>query len=231
MRPVYDRLWRGAVKRFKQGDPQIDPHLKNLKLDGRRGVTLALRPEPAVQTAVKRFLRQLAAVAPGQHFYQPDEMHVTVLGVIPGSVQWREKMTDLAAIQAVIGKVLERRKSFAISFRGVTASPEAVMIQGFLKSKALAQIRNELRTMLRENRLGGGMDERYKINTAHMTVMRFSHARVDGKALIDLLKANRKTDFGETRVGELQLLWGNWYASASGTRIIQEYPLATDLHR
>ena len=180
--------------------------------------------------AVNSFLRELAAAAPGQYFYRPDELHVTVLAVIPGSAAWREKIRDLAAIQAVIGKILQRRRPFVISFRGITASPDAVMIQGFPESEALMEIRDELREVLRNNHLGGDFDRRYKINTAHITVMRFGTVRADWKAFVGLLKANRQTDFGDTRVRTLQLLWGDWYASAQSVRTIQEYPLGDPSH-
>jgi 2'-5' RNA ligase len=230
-RQTYNRLWREAISSFGRGEPQTDPNLAGRVRDGRRGVALALRPDPAVQTAADRFLRKLAAAAPGQYFYRPDELHVTVLAVIPGSEAWREKIHDLAAIHAVIGNILKRRRPFVISFRGITASPGAVMIQGFPQDGALSEIRAELRTVLRENHLGGDIDRRYKINTAHITVMRFAHARTDWKAFVDLLKANRQTDFGKTRVGKLQLLWGDWYASARTVRTIQEYPLADPSRR
>ena len=225
-RQIYDRLWREAVPRFERGEPQTDPHLANRPGDGRRGVTLAFRPEAAVQRAVDLFLRQLAEVAPGQHFYRRDELHVTVLSVIPGSKAWREKIHDLPAIQSVIGKVLKQRRPFDIAFRGVTASPGAVMIQGFPQGGALAEIRDELRRILRKNHLGGDIDQRYKISGAHLTVMRFGQTQTDWKAFVDLLKAARQTDFGETRVTKLQLLRGDWYASAQTVRTIQEYPLA-----
>jgi hypothetical protein len=117
-RQTYDRLWREAIPHFERGAAQIDPHLTNRAGDVRRGVTLALRLESAVQEAVELFLRQLAVSAPGQYFCRPDELHVTVL----------------AAIHAIIGKVLKRRRPFAISFRGITASQGAVMIQGFPKA-------------------------------------------------------------------------------------------------
>ena len=100
------------------------------------------------------------------------------------------------------------------------------MIQGFPQNEALAEIRDELRHTFRRNLLGGDIDRRYKINTAHVTLMRFRHAQADWKALVPLLKANRQTDFGKTIARKLQLLWGDWYASARSVRTIQEYPLA-----
>ncbi len=225
-RQTYNRLWREAIPRLGRGEPQTDPHLSNWAGDGRRGVTLVFRPEPAVRERVDLFVRQLAEVAPGQYCYQPAELHVTVLSVIPGSEKWREKIHDLAAIHAVIGKVLKRQRSFDIAFHGITASPGAVMLQGFPQSGALAEIRDDLRHVLRRNCLGGDVDRRYKINTAHITVMRFGHALADWTAFADLLRANRQTDFGEMRVTKLQLIWGDWYASARSVRTIQEYPLA-----
>jgi len=225
-RQTYDRLWCEAIPRLERGEPLTDPHLTNRTSDGRRGVTLAFRLEPAVRMGVNLFLRQLADVAPGQHFYRPDELHVTVLSVIPGSEEWLKKIPHLPAIHAVIGKVLKRHRPFAISFRGVTASRGAVMIQGFPQDEALAEIRDELRHTFRKNRLGGDIDRRYKINTAHVTVMRFGNARADWEAFVGLLKANRNTDFGETRVKKLQLLWGDWYASVQSVRTIHEYALA-----
>jgi len=229
-RQTYDRLWGEAIPRFERGEPQIDPHLLNRADDRRRGVTLALRPDPAIQMAVDFFLRQLADVAPNQYFYRPDELHVTVLAMIPGSEAWRGKIHDLPAIHAVVGKVLKRHRSFDISFRGVTESPGAVIIQGFPHGGALAEIRDELRRVLWENHLGGDVDRRYKINTAHITAMRFSNDLAYWKGVVELLKANRKTDFGEMRVRKLQLLWGDWYASAQSVRTIQEYPLADSSH-
>jgi len=217
------------MPRFERGEIQTDPHLVQHAGDGRRGVTLALRPEPRVQAAVDGFRRKLAEVAPGQHFYRPDELHVTVLSVISCSEAWREEIHEWAAIRAVIGNVLRHRHRFNISFRGITASPGAVMVQGFPQSGTMEEIRDELRSVLRKNHLGGDIDRRYKISGAHITMLRFRQAQADWKPFVDLLKANRETDFGRTRVAKLQLLWGDWYASAQTVRTMQEYPLAEPL--
>jgi hypothetical protein len=44
--------------------------------------------------------------------------------------------------------------------------------------------------------------------------------------LAALLSENRETDFGEMTADRIQLLWGDWYASAETTRTLQEYPLS-----
>ena len=202
-----------------------DRHLPDKSRDLRRGLALALRPSRSVQHSIEAFLHQLAAAAPGQYFYRPEEFHVTVLSIIPGSESWRDKIHHLAAYQSIIGEVLQRHRKFSITFQGVTASRGGVMIQGFPKDDTLAQIRNDLREALRQHQLGEQLDARYKINTAHITVIRFCDPNLDGKNLLGLLKANRATGFGETCVEKLELILGDWYASAETARTLDDYPL------
>ena len=162
---------------------------------------------------------------PGQYFYRPEEFHVTVLSVIPGSELWQDRIHHLPDYQTIIEEVLKRHRTFSIAFRGVTASRAAVMIQGFPTDDTLTQIRDDLREILCLHQLDGQLDVRYKINSAHITVMRFCHAATDVKRLLDLLKDNRTTDFGETSVTNLELILGDWYASADTARTLSKYQL------
>ncbi len=205
---------------------ELDRHLPGKAQDARRGLSLAVRPSPAVRNSIHGFLRQLAAAAPGQYFYRPEEFHVTVLSLIPGSEAWRERIHHLAAYQAIISEVLQRHRKFSITFQGVTASRGGVMIQGFPQDETLAQIRDDLRSALRQNQMSEQLDVRYKINTAHITVLRFCDAKLDGKKLLALFAANRTTTFGETCVETLELILGDWYASADTARTLSEYALA-----
>ena len=107
----------------------------------------------------------------------------------------------------------------------MSRSPEAVLIQGFPQDDALARLRAELRSALRDRGVGGNLDRRYKIVAAHLTVMRFSHPKADWKRLLDFLQAHRETDFGETCFKSLQLIWNDWCASAGVTRTVQDYEL------
>ena len=224
-RRIYERLWNEAVSAFERGDPELDFHPLNKPQDLRRGLTLAFKPDRSVKSSIRKFLHELAAAAPGQYFYRPEEFHVTVLSIIPGSERWQDKFHHLAAYQAIIHEVLQKRRQFSITFQGVTASRGAVMIQGFPGDNTLARLREDLRERLRQNGFGDQLDVRYKINTAHVTVMRFCRAKADWQRLLALLKANRATGFGEVRVTNLELMLGDWYASADRTRTLQKYKL------
>ena len=222
---VYDRLWSQAVPALETGRPGIDPHLPDKANDPRRGISLLLRLQPAVRDVLEAFVGRLKTAAPGQYFYQPEEFHITVLAIIPGSEFWRDRLPHLPASQALIRQVLKAHREFSIVLRGVTASPGAVMIQGFPGDDTLEQIRARLREAFRSRQLGEALDRRYKINTAHVTVMRFCRPDDDWKRLKAVLEASRATPFGESRVQTLQLVQGDWYASADQIRVLEEYRL------
>jgi 2'-5' RNA ligase len=222
---IYERLWQEAALAFESGRPRIDPLLPDKINDLRRGVTLLLRPDQTVQRSLNAFLGELAGVAPGQYFYRPEEFHVTVLAIIPGSELWQDKWCHLDACRHVLDKVLKAHREFSIVFRGVTATADAVMIQGFPAGDTLLQIRNQLRSEFRSSPLSHELDRRYRILAAHLTVMRFCRPDTDWKRLKNLLGSNRTTDFGETRVQSLQLVLTDWYSSADRVRVLEEYRL------
>jgi 2'-5' RNA ligase len=222
---IYDGLWRKSAAALETGGLRVNPLLRAKTGDPRRGGTLVVRPGAAVRNRVQAFLREAAAICPGQYFYQPAELHLTVLSVIPGSASWRKEIHRLPACRKILDDVLKKRRTFLVKFRGVTVSPEAVLIQGFPQDDALTELRNDLRNALRDHAMGENLDRRYKIAAAHLTVMRFSHPQADWKRLLDFLRAHRETDFGETRFRSLQLIWSDWCASTDAVRVLREYQL------
>jgi hypothetical protein len=58
-----------------------------------------------------------------------------------------------------------------------------------------------------------------------MTIMRFRQPERDLKSLVAFLKASREMNFGEGEISAIQLLFGDWYASAERARTLQEYLL------
>jgi 2'-5' RNA ligase len=224
-RQIYDRLWQEAASAFANGRPVIDPHLPDKANDLRRGLTLWLHPDPAVQHSIQVFLNELARVAPGQYFYRPEEFHVTVLSIVPGSELWRDKIGPLTIYRSILSKVLKAHRKFSITFQGITASANAVMVQGFPTDDTLAQIRDQLREEFKKNQLADELARKYRIQTAHVTIMRYCRPDADWNRLRPLLEANRETFFGKTRVQRLQLVLTDWYASADRVRVLEEYRL------
>lgn len=223
---IYETLWQSALAGFERGEFQTDPHLSGRANDLRRCVTLVLRPAQTVRAQMRALVDRLAAACPGQYYYRPEEFHVTVLSIISGSEHWRHEMRQLAVCRAIIGEVLSRCRAFTIGFRGVTASPGCVMVQGFPAGGGLVRMRDELRAAFAREGIGSLLDRRYKIRTAHATILRFSQPVTDGNRLISVLKEGRQIVFGGSEIQSLELIWGDWYASAGSVRTLQQYRLA-----
>ena len=117
---IYDQLWHKTIAALESGGLRIDLNLQKKTGDSRRGVTLAARPDTGVRNRVETFLREVSKICPSQHFYQPAELHLTVLSVIPGSESWRKEIHRLPACRMVLDDVLKNRPAFSVKFRGVT---------------------------------------------------------------------------------------------------------------
>jgi 2'-5' RNA ligase len=222
---IYEQLWGEAVTAFELGRPQVDLHLPGKTNDRRRGVSLIFRLPAEVQTRIQSFLDSLARDLPGQYFYQQEELHVTVVTLISATELWRQEIGDVKAFRGILNEVLSHHPPFQLEFRGVTAAPNAVLIQGFPRDDTLEKIRSELRRIFAQRGFANRLDRRYPNSAAHVTAVRFCKADADWKRLLAILQANRQTPFGEMSVETLQLVWGDWYASANNLRILEEFPL------
>jgi len=222
---IYEQLWEKAVAAFAAGRPETDRHLSDRANDRRRGVSLIFRPSLEVRERVKDFLAGLAAEFPGQYFYAPEELHVTVLTLIHASELWRNEIRDLARFRAILKNVLRPHESFEVEFSGITAAPNAVMIQGFPCGEALANIRNQVRDAFAGAGFAQRLDRRYRTTTAHLTVMRFASPDANWQRLLAALTANRATPFGTAGVNRLQLVLGDWYGSVNNLRVLEEFEL------
>ena len=226
VRRVYDELWAEAQAAFRQGAPHLDSYLRNPKADPRRGLSLIARPPDEVRVRVQGFLCEAVSAAPGQHISHPDEMHMTIFSLLTGSAEWRAHVRRWPAFREALAEILPAHRSFKIVFRGVSASPQTVMIQGFPWDDSLQRLRDDLRARLKERGLAGQLDKRFHTVAAHLTVMRFAAPVPDWQPLARCLQAHRETDFGEMDVTTLQLISSDWYMSRGRTRVLEEYRLS-----
>lgn len=221
----YDSIWAGAQEAFHAGAPALDMQLLDKTGDRRRSATLLIRPAPAVTARVAETLDQLAAMEPGQYYYRPDELHVTVLSLWTGTPEPEPYFAKLATYCAAIEKALAGVRPFSIDFDGLTASPAAVLVQGFPRSLALNDLRDRLRSEIGAAGLGHTLDGRYRISAAHMTAVRFCRPPQDLPRLAAVLQTLRRCPFGATHVAELQLVANDWYMSHDRVRVLATYPL------
>ena len=223
LRKRYDQLWSGALGRIRAGKIDLDPVLQARVLDRRRGLTVIARPSRAVRESVGLFLRELRRLEPEQYYYTATELHLTVLSLFTTTLDFEpffaQKERYIAAVDAALNSAAPMR----VVFEGVTASPGTVMIQGFFETGELDELRDGLRRQLRLRGMEKGVDERYRLETAHMTLMRFRAPLRDAERLMEALERARRRPFGETTVKRFALVEHDWYMSRRTTVTLKHY--------
>ena len=221
----YEALWADAQPKIAQGAVQVDEHLSDKPSDARRGLSVVARPPARVTQAYRAFRDEAQALEPALYAHRPAELHVTVLSLFTATADYAPHRARLPQYQAAVRDALAGGAPFSIVFRGVTASPGAVMLQGFPQDESLNELRGELRRTLTERGLGGGLDGRYTVITAHMTALRFRAALDHPAAFAELLARYRDHAFGEACVEALQFAEHDWYLSAEKTEVLETYVL------
>jgi 2'-5' RNA ligase len=108
----------------------------------------------------------------------------------------------------------------------VTASPGAILLQGFPQDDALTQLRTQLKHGVEQADLWHFIDARYALQTAHITLARFRAPPRQPAQLVQLLDAYQQTFIGAFVVDTLELVYTDWYHRAAHTVLLEPYSLA-----
>lgn len=223
---LYDSMWAEALASFAKGLVEPDGYLANRQSDQRLGVTVIARPSEKVIEKFAALIHRLAQVEPDQYFYQPCQFHITVLSLFTATQHCEPFFDRLADYLATSQAVLAAARGFAVDFQGLTATPNAIMAQGFPQDGHLEALREKLRQTLREQDLGQGLDTRYRLKTAHVTLMRFQRPPQALTRLVELMKEYRASHFGDSCFQTLQVVKNDWYMSTDRVEVLAEYRLS-----
>lgn len=221
----YDVLWADAAPAVARGEAELDAWVARKDQDPRRGLTLLARPGPGVAHQLDVFLDELRDLEPGQYAQPVADMHLTILSLLGGTPDHAAHLAHLPAYQAAADEALQGAPPFEVEVTGVTLSRAAVLAQGFPMDDTLEQMRERLRAALVARGLDSGLDRRYRLRTAHLTLLRFAAPLRHPERFVKTVEAARGRPFGVMRVRELELVVGDWYQSADRTRLVQRYRL------
>ena len=225
LRTRYDRLWSQAIGKIRAGETELDPVLQARTPDRRHGLTVIARPSPRVRQSVSAFLGELRRLEPDQYYYTASEFHLTVLSLFTAAVDFEPLFAQYERYVAAVEAALTNVEPIPITFEGFTASPGTVMIQGFFEADKLNDLRNGLRRQLQLRGLEKGIDQRYRLQTAHMTVVRFRAPLSESERFATTLANARGRLFGATKLRELILVENDWYMSRHATKSLKHYRL------
>lgn len=206
----YNRLYKGSINTIKADNYDIDSQIDS-DSDNRFGITLLIRPSALIKNNIQGFIQELKEIDPEQYYYPDTDIHITVMSIISCYSGFDLSTINIADYSRIIGHSFVDINNIEIEFRGITASSSAIMIQGFTNSKDLDNLRDNLRRNFRNSGLEQSIDVRYSISTAHSTVVRFRKKIQNKKGLIETLEKYRNHDFGKFKIGQLELVYNDWY--------------------
>jgi 2'-5' RNA ligase len=218
-------MWNEAASIVQAGGAPLDAQLACLAADARRGVTLLARPGAAVADALSSFLEQFRVMEPKQYYQPASDLHHTVLSLFTATADYAPYLSHLPAYREAVAEVAGATPPFTIGVRGVTLTRGGVLAQGFPLDHTLAGVRERLRAALGARGLGDALDRRYRLVTAHMTLIRFGAPLRDRRRFVTALAGARATEFRATHVDCLELVFGDWYHTAAREQSIERYRL------
>lgn len=206
----YNKLYQDSIQKIQSDIYQVD-NLIDSENDKRFGITLLLRPDPLVKLNIQKFLSEIREIEPNQYFYRDSDLHVTVMSIISCYNGFTLNQIRTEDYIETIKKSIMGINSFKIEFRGLTASPSCLMIQGFLENNTLNQIRDNLRANFKDTHLEQSMDKRYAIQTAHSTIFRLKEKIENKEGFLKLVEKYREYYFGTFKVDSLVMVFNDWY--------------------
>ena len=150
----YDQMWLTAQPALETNTPSLDSHLLDKAGDRRRGATLLIRPSAPVAEAIAQTLAKLQDIEPDQYYYAPGELHVTVLSLFTGTTEPEPYLAQLPLYRRAVDQVLATTGQFTLRFDGLTASPAAILVQGYPAGPELEHLRESLRAAIQAVGLG-----------------------------------------------------------------------------
>jgi len=221
----YDAIWERSLDAIRTSSIDIDPRLGN-KPDPRRGLTVIARPDPLLAQRFDGLLHKLCEIEPGQYRHPLADMHVTILSLFTVCEDYHGQLARCGDYRAAVRDAVAGSPAFEIEFKGITASRGAVLAQGFPRDGAIDALRERLRTQLRARGLDASLDQRYKLITAHATLLRFMQPLTQAARFAEALAGLRDAPLGLTRVQSVELALNDWYMRSGTLRHIETFELA-----
>lgn len=168
----YKKLYHESINKISSDNYHIDT-LIDSKNDRRFGLTLIIRPSNEIKKKIQNFLKNFKEIEPNQYYYPNSDIHITVMSIISCYSDFDMSKIDVQKYIDLTEKCLLKGIDLNITFKGITASPSGVMVQGFMNNNELNDIRNRLRKEFKNSNVEQSLDKRYLIQTAHSTIIRF----------------------------------------------------------
>ncbi len=182
-----------------------------------RALVLLIRLEPNIADNIDCCIQKLKAIEPQMYYYPKTDFHLTLLDLLKGEVD-RRIPDNIEDYIEIIGNSLDGIKPFEITFEGLCASENAVMVKGYY-GKELYNLREKLRNDLPLH--GLKLDERYRTVSSHITIARLTGIYQNPSNFLSFIHEPYK--FGTQKVSSIELTFHSWCDSRK--HVIKSYSL------
>jgi len=216
---IYSNMWRDHIDKFKHNTCDTDS-LINDPNDTRRGLTVLSYFDQGLSDNLSTFINELKATEPQQYYYPRSDFHATILSIISCISGFKLVDINQQLYVDVFQEALEGISPLKILFKGVTVSSSCILIQGFADGEQLTLLRNALRVGFEKAKLQVTIDSRYKITTAHTTVVRCLTPFNDSDKVLQVLTKYKDHEFGTLTINTIDFVFNNWYQNAAVTQVL-----------
>jgi len=220
----YNSLYKNSIEKFKADKQDRDEQI-NSPNDFRRGITLLIRPPLPIKNKIQSFIEKLRKAEPKQYYYPNSDLHITTLSIISCYPNFNLANIKIPEYVKIIEQSIIDLPTFEINFKGITASPAAIMVQGYTNNDSLDNLRANLRTHFSISGLEESIDKRYSIATAHTTVMRFQNKFQNKDLFLKTIEEFREFDFGNFKVKQMDLVSNDWYQKKKKVQLLHRFNL------
>ncbi|MFD1466731.1 2'-5' RNA ligase family protein [Hymenobacter caeli] len=222
----YDAMRTAAIAAIARGEAEID-NLIDSPHDTRYGLTLLARPPARVTSAIEGLLADFRRIEPDQYYYPAADTHLTVMSIISCYDGFQLAMIDPIKYVDLVGTITRNARPFRVKFAGLTASAGSVIVQGFPWGDGLETLRQDVREAFRSAGLQQSIDQRYSIQTAHATVIRFRKPLLDAARVLAAIEKYRAWPIGTFEVDRVELVANDWYQRTANTVRLATYSLGS----
>lgn len=192
---AYERLWDDGRSALEAGVTSPEPAVE--EGSPRWGVSAVLRPVGTVADALAEAAREADSRAGGGHIvYAAGGLHVTVRSIEGYRSDVPRDDPRVAEYGRILRGAARDLGPVAIEFRGIVATPTAVLVQGFPVGEALAELREAMHDGLVGAGLPLGPEAAQRRETAHATLLMVTRRLPDPAAFAAYVDERRRVPFG-----------------------------------
>lgn len=205
---LYTSISNNGISKITNNKERVDTFLRNIDKVNRMGIAILIRLNDEVKCKIQNIENELKEIDSNQYYYPKDELHITLLSIIPATEGFKYTDKQIENYNKVISSIVKNTNKFKINLKGIIASDSAVIVKGYYQDE-LEKLRKRLREDIIEN--GLELKEIYKTMSSHVTISRFKEKLQNKEKFIQFIKEHNNYDFGEFEVSEIEFTYHGMY--------------------